>query len=119
VLIAFLTADTGPVWSGSFIWALLYNIVPANALAWVLWLYILHSLPTGTAGISSLLIPVVGVVSAWIQLGEQPGALEGLGMGLIVIALALLTAREVRRGGQPGAVPVMADPAPVSPENEG
>jgi len=61
----------------------------------VLWLYILHSLSTGTAGLSSLAVPVVGVVSAWIQLGERPGVLEAAGMGLIVIALAILTAREL------------------------
>lgn len=103
VLIALLTADSGPIWSGSFIAALVYNVVPANALAWVLWLYILHSLPIGSAGLSSLAIPVVGVVSAWIQLGEQPGALEGVGMGLIVAALAVLTARELRQGRQTAA----------------
>jgi drug/metabolite transporter (DMT)-like permease len=105
VLIAVLTYDGPPVWSATFIWVLLYNVVPANALAWVLWLYILHSLPTGTAGISSLLVPVVGVASAWIQLGEQPGALEGVGMGLIVIALAILTVIQVRQSRRVAAIP--------------
>ena len=42
---------------------------------------------------------VVGVISAWIQLGEQPGVLEGIGMGLIVVALAMLTARELVASG--------------------
>ncbi len=100
IIAALLTADSAPIWSASFIAALIYNVVPASALAWLLWLYILLSLPTGSAGISSLAIPVVGVVSAWIQLGEQPGAVEAVGMGLIVAALAVLTARELRRGGR-------------------
>lgn len=100
VAIALLTADSAPVWNATFIAALVYNVFPASALAWLLWLYILLNLPTGTAGISSLAIPVVGVVSAWIQLGERPSALEGVGMGLIVIALAVLTARELRLGRQ-------------------
>lgn len=43
-------------------------------------------------------IPVVGVLAAWIQLGERPGALEAVGMGLIVAALAILTARGLRAG---------------------
>jgi drug/metabolite transporter (DMT)-like permease len=103
IVVALLTADSLPVWSASFIAALVYNILPASALAWLLWLYILLNLPTGTAGISSLAIPVVGVVSAWIQLGERPCALEGLGMGLIVAALAVLTAQELCRGKQPYA----------------
>jgi drug/metabolite transporter (DMT)-like permease len=109
VVIALLTATTPPVWSGSFIAAFAFNILPANALAWVLWLYILHSLPTGTAGISSLAVPVVGVLAAWIQLGEQPGALEAVGMGLIVVALAILTVREVRLGQKAGA-PLLPEP---------
>jgi drug/metabolite transporter (DMT)-like permease len=95
VVIALLSATKPVEWSGTFIAALLFNIVPANALTWVLWLYILHSLPIGTAGVSSLAVPVVGVISAWLQLGERPGALEALGMGLIVMALAVLTAREL------------------------
>jgi len=63
----------------------------------LLWLYILNSLPAGTAGVNSLAIPVVGVLSAWIQLGERPGALEAVGMALIVAGLAVLTAWGFRR----------------------
>ncbi len=99
LIIAAVFTTTEPIqWSGTFIAVLLFNVIPANAITWVLWLYILHSLPTGTAGLSSLAIPVVGVLSAWIQLGEQPGALEGVGMGLIVVALAILTTRELIAG---------------------
>jgi drug/metabolite transporter (DMT)-like permease len=93
IVAAFATATHGPVWNVSLVAALIYNVLVASALAWLLWLYVLHSLPAGTAGLSSLAIPVVGVLSAWIQLGERPGALEAIGMGLIVAALAVLTAR--------------------------
>lgn len=92
-IVALVTADTPPVWSGSFIAALVYNVLPANALAWWLWLYVLRALPTGTAGVSTLVIPVVGVVSAWIQLGERPTSVEGAGMLLVLAALAVLTLR--------------------------
>lgn len=104
IVVALLTAKSGPTWSPSFIAALVFNVVPANALTWVLWLYILHTLPIGTAGISSLAVPVVGVIAAWIQLGERPGVLEAVGMGSIVAALAVLTARELRHGRQPSAI---------------
>jgi drug/metabolite transporter (DMT)-like permease len=103
IVVALMTATTTPTWNASFIAALAFNVVPAGALTWVLWLYILHTLPTGTAGISSLAVPVVGVMAAWIQLGEQPGALEAVGMGLILVALAILTVREVRHGRQSSA----------------
>ena len=42
------------------------------------------------AGLSTLVVPGVGVVSAWIQLGERPSMLEAAGMALIGCALALL-----------------------------
>lgn len=95
VVVAILTFDTPPVWSGTFIAALAYNVIPANALAWFLWLYALRTLPAGTAGIGSLAIPVVGVLSAWLQLGERPTLLEAIGMLLIIAALAALTGREL------------------------
>jgi drug/metabolite transporter (DMT)-like permease len=100
IVAAFATATHGPTWNGSFVAALVYNVIVASAFAWLLWLYILHNLPAGTAGISSLAIPVVGVLAAWIQLGERPGTLEAIGMGLIVAALAVLTARGLRMSHQ-------------------
>jgi drug/metabolite transporter (DMT)-like permease len=93
IVAALATATHGPTWNVSFTAALLFNVLVASAFAWLLWLYVLHSLPAGVAGISSLAIPVVGVLAAWIQLGERPGTLEAVGIGLIVAALAVLTAR--------------------------
>jgi len=93
VIIAVLTADSLPVWNASFIAAMAFNVLPANALAWVMWLFILRTLPAGTAGVGTLAIPVVGVVSAWIQLGERPSTIEGIGMVLILLALGSLTLR--------------------------
>jgi drug/metabolite transporter (DMT)-like permease len=104
IIVALLTFEAPPVWSGSFIAALAFNVLPANALAWILWLYALRTLPAGTAGIGSLAIPVVGVLSAWIQLGERPNSLEAVGMLLIICALALLTAREVLLGRRAAAL---------------
>jgi drug/metabolite transporter (DMT)-like permease len=100
IVVALLTAPAWPTWNASFIAALIYNVIPASALAYLLWLYVLHSLPAGTAGISGLAIPVVGVLTAWIQLGERPGALEAVGIGLILAALGILTVRELRHSRQ-------------------
>ena len=97
ILVSVIVDDTGPTWNAGFIGALLFNVIVASAFAWVLWLYVLHNLPAGTAGVSTLAIPVVGVAAAWIQLGERPGAFEAAGIGLILLALAILTARELAR----------------------
>jgi drug/metabolite transporter (DMT)-like permease len=75
-----------------------YNVIVATAFAGLVWMYVLHRLPAGVAGISSLAIPVVGVLAAWIQLGERPGPLETVGIALIVAALAVLTARGLLAG---------------------
>ncbi len=110
IVVALLVDHTGPTWSTSFILALIYNVLPASAVAWLLWLYVLHRLPAGPAGIRTLAIPVVGAVSAWIQLGERPGALEAVGLGLILLALGVLTAWEWRMARQTQAA------GPVRPQ---
>jgi drug/metabolite transporter (DMT)-like permease len=83
--------------SAYFIGALAYNAILGTGLAWLLWLYVLDQLPAGVAGLSSLAIPAVGVLSAWIELGERPGSSEVIGMIVIASALALLSAIAIVR----------------------
>jgi drug/metabolite transporter (DMT)-like permease len=78
-------------WSDTFLVSLGYNIVGGMAIATLLWLYILQRLPATISSLSSLIVPIVGVLAAWLQLGEQPSLAEGSGMALILGALALLT----------------------------
>ncbi len=77
-------------------WALFYNAVPGNALAWLLWSYSLHHLPSGVAGMGTLLAPAVGILSAWLQLGERPGPFEGLGMFVLFFAMLLVSWEHLR-----------------------
>ncbi|MBN1629249.1 MAG: DMT family transporter, partial [Thermoleophilia bacterium] len=98
IIIAAATWSRPPEWTGTFIIALVYVAILGNAVAWILWLYILNSFSAGTAGLATLLTPVIGISSAWIQLGEQPGIIEGLGMIAIVGALMLVGLREMLRG---------------------
>jgi drug/metabolite transporter (DMT)-like permease len=95
VLVALLAWSGQAVWSRDFLGALAYNVILANAVGWLLWLFMLHTLRAGTAGLGTLAVPVVGVTSAWIQLGERPDAGEALGMAAIVGALLLLALREI------------------------
>ncbi|MGB9429134.1 MAG: EamA family transporter [Gammaproteobacteria bacterium] len=98
VLIAWWLPSHPIHWSGAFIWSLFYNVIPANALAWLLWLYVLQRLSASVSGLCSLAVPVVGVLAAWLQLGEHPDRPEAVGMTLIIIALALLSATAFSRG---------------------
>jgi drug/metabolite transporter (DMT)-like permease len=99
ILIAVLVPAQPIEWSGEFIWALVYNIIPGTALPWLFWLYVLKVLPTGVAGISTLATPVIGITAAAIQLGERVSPLEGAGMGCILAALLVLTLRGLLRRG--------------------
>ena len=110
ILIAVLTYSGGPDWTAGFIWGLAYTVLLANALAWVLWLYALRTLSAGAAGLGTLAIPVVGVVAAWLQLGERPSAVEAAGMTFIVGALAILAGRSLAAGRRE---PSPADEEPV------
>jgi len=96
VLIAALFETREIQWTPYLVGAVIYNAIPATALAWMLWVYVLHHLPAGAAGLGALAIPVVGVLSASIQLGERPGATETTGMAMILAALALLSVQALR-----------------------
>lgn len=95
---AALTDPTGPHWTATFVGCVAYTMLLSNGLAWVLWVYALHALSAGAAGLGTLAVPVIGVAAAWLQLGEAPTLVEGVGMVLIIGALAVLAASGVRAG---------------------
>jgi drug/metabolite transporter (DMT)-like permease len=80
-----------------FYMALIYNSIIATGLAWFLWLFALQHLSAGVTGMSSLGVPVVGVLAGWLQLGERPSATELVGMAMIAAALAVISMRGMRR----------------------
>ncbi len=89
VLVALIVPGAYVHVSAPFLAALAYIVVLGTALAFWLWFFIMERLSATSAGISSLLAPVVSVCAAWIQLHEQPGTPELIGMALIVLALVI------------------------------
>lgn len=89
-IIAFAWPGPPIRWTPIFDLALAYNIVLATSLAWFLWLFVLSRLSASQSGLSSLIVPVFGIVAAWIQLGERPGPWESAGVIAIVAGLAAL-----------------------------
>jgi drug/metabolite transporter (DMT)-like permease len=87
-----LVEGEGPQWTAVFIACLVYLVLLANAMCWSLWNFALRSLPAGVAGMGTLAVPVVGVLTAWLQLDETPSPIEGAGMALIIAGLATLAA---------------------------
>jgi len=99
VIAALVIPEREIVWNAPLVAALVYNGVGGMAIATFLWLYILRSLPATISGLNSLAVPIVGVIAAWLQLGERPTAAEAAGMVLILVGLALLTTTQ--RAAQP------------------
>lgn len=103
--LAALLVPAPPIrWTLPFDLALAYNIVLGTSLAWFLWLFMLSRLPAGLSGLSALVIPVVGIVAAWIQLGERPGPWEAAGVLAVLAGLALLAWAEGGRSRGPERV---------------
>lgn len=93
-----LVLPSDPITPSPYFWgALFYSSVFATGIAWFLWLYILEKMSAGAAGLSTLLVPVVGIIASWMQLGEQPDPVTGVGMALILIALIVLSVLNLQK----------------------
>jgi drug/metabolite transporter (DMT)-like permease len=96
VVVAFWV-DAPPIdWSPRLFAAIGFNAILCNALAWLLWLYALQRLAAGVASMTSMLAPLIGVLAAWVQLGEQPSAFEIVGMLLIGLALVVISVHAMK-----------------------
>lgn len=92
-VLALLANEPAVTWSSHLIVRLSYNIVLVTAIGWLIWLYILAQLPAGTAGLSILAIPLIGLVASRLQLGEGATMTELTGMILIASSLGALAWR--------------------------
>lgn len=77
----------------------LYNILVAFAFAHWAWIKIATSVPVTVFSLSMLVIPVVGVLSGMLFLGERPSWAEYCALGLVLASLVsvVLPARAPRR----------------------
>jgi drug/metabolite transporter (DMT)-like permease len=85
-----------------------YNIFLAGTLAHWAWFTLARTLPVAVSSLSSLPVPVVGVLSGMLVLGERPGAQEWIALALVVAALFTVLF-------QPSARRI--DAAPLAPDD--
>jgi drug/metabolite transporter (DMT)-like permease len=105
VIAAWLIPQKPVQWTPYLAMGVFYNVVLVCAFAFLLWTFIMNRLPAGVAGMSTLAVPVIGILSSMAELGERPDAWESLGMVFVIAALALLTVlrlRENRKYKPPG-----------------
>ena len=74
-------------------WPILYNAVIVLAVGNLIWFTVARTLPPTTAGLSTMLIPVVGVFSGMVLLGEMPQWRDGAALLLVCLAVAAALAR--------------------------
>lgn len=67
--------------------AILYNIFLAGTVAHWAWFTLARTLPVAISSMSSLPVPIVGVFSGMLILGETPGTGEWAALGLVVAAM--------------------------------
>jgi drug/metabolite transporter (DMT)-like permease len=68
--------------------AWIYTAVVGVGLAYFMWFIVLERLPASTAALASLLIPIIGVSSSALMLGERPTLYDTAGFVLIFSAAA-------------------------------
>ena len=75
------------------LWSWLYMAVVAMAVCYFCWFVALRRLPPTMASLGTMLIPVIGTISAALMLGEPFGAREILALTLVMGGIALALAR--------------------------
>jgi len=70
--------------------AILYSAFVPMIVCHLLWYTLIGMLPTAIAAISTLAIPIVGVYSSALLLGEQVGTREWISLALVVVAIGIV-----------------------------
>lgn len=69
--------------------AFAYVVAIALCLSYVTWFRALKALPASTAAVGTLLVPVIGVISSALVLGEPLGPRQLIALGMTVTGVAL------------------------------
>lgn len=71
------------------IWSVAYLALIATYFGYGSWNYLMRHYPASVVAPLTLLVPVVGLFSAWLILDEQLNLMQGLGIALILLGLAI------------------------------
>jgi drug/metabolite transporter (DMT)-like permease len=73
--------------------ALAFHVVVATAFAYVLWFVLLERLTATASALTTLMVPVVGVLGAMALVGERPSGADWAGFVLVLAGAALVLLR--------------------------
>ena len=90
-LAALATGERLPVvWPPRVLVALAWHVLIATAVAYVLWYRLLASASATVASLTTLAVPVVGVLGAMALVGDRPAPVDWLGFALVLGGAALV-----------------------------
>ncbi len=93
---------SGPVWAApTLLVAALATGVFSNAIGYGIDQVVLRAIPIRRFSVMLALLPATAVLMGWVWLGQQPIAIEWLGIGLVLAGL-VIQQREVLSGPDPG-----------------
>ena len=90
---------SSPMVAGAFV----YHVLLALALAYFLWFELLERVPSGTAALGTLLIPVFAVTGSIAILGERPSFTDYAGLALILAGVGLDQGLRLLRAARPAS----------------
>jgi drug/metabolite transporter (DMT)-like permease len=96
-IVALIVPEPPIQWTTGFVLAVLYNIGPATAVAFIIWFTLQRRIEANVLSLIVLIVPLVGVVSGSIQLGERPSPPDTIGMLLILAAIALMVLTQPKK----------------------
>jgi drug/metabolite transporter (DMT)-like permease len=76
--------------------ALIYSTIFGSAVAYLLWFDSVSKLPASTAGLGTLLAPIIGVIASVAILGDRPSTTDLMGFALILVAAICALVAEPR-----------------------
>lgn len=96
-LLAFIVPEAPLHWTTSLVLALIYNVGPASAVAFLLWFMLQQRIEANVLSLIVLIVPLVGIAAGWLQLGERPTAPDAIGMALILTGIAVMVVSQRRK----------------------
>lgn len=73
--------------------ALVFHIVAATALAYWLWFVMSEKMGATVSSMTTLMVPVVGVLGAMLLVGDRPSALDWIGFAFVLAGAAMIVLR--------------------------
>ena len=103
--------------TGAAVLSTLYTAWLASLVGYGIWNTLLARHRAAAVVPYTMLVPVVGLTTAWVVQGEAPNGWEAAGGGLLLLGVAITTGvLDPRRGRRPGpALPVPAPPVAGPP----